>query len=365
VIKKLLAACAVVALVVGVLVLALGCGGSGSSTLSNDALAKVGSVQITQAQYDKRLAAFEKQLGTRVPDKTTQPYEYKVFQQQVLEYMVTLEIAKQKMAGLDVAVTDYDIQTQIDQIKAMFSGDEAAFASALQQQNLTLDDLTSNLREQSIINGVVNVVTKDATVTTADAQAYYDAHVNDFTVAETRQTRHILFAPKNTADPSATPTQADWDAAKALAEKVRQQIVDGADFAAMAKQYSDDPGSKDSGGDLGGIKKDGSTVAEFEAAVFALKQGELSQPVKTQYGYHLIDVTQIDPARTQTFAEVKDTIINGDSSGTFAGLLSERKQALWNAWMTKIRTELGVVYKDGWVPATTTTTAGATTTTAK
>ena len=344
--KKLLAAGGVVVLLMALLGPASGCGGGGSATLPKGAMAQVGSVTITQDQYDKKLADLEKQLGSRVPNKQTQADQYKIFQQQVLEYMVTLQIAEQKQASLQVTVTDEQIQTQIDQIKAMFGGDEAKFADALKQQNLTLEELKVNLQEQLLVDGAISAVTVDATVASAAAQAYYDAHKADFKVPESRLTRHILFAPKTT-DASTTPTDAEWAEAKARADKIRKDIMNGADFGQMAKENSDDAGTKDLGGDLGEVQK-GAMVAEFEEATFALKEGEISQPVKTQYGYHLIQVQAITAATTLTFADAKDQI------GT--QLLDEQKQKMWQDWLAKTKKELNVAYKDGWAPAASTTT---------
>ncbi len=273
----------------------------------------------------------------------------------VLEYLVTLEIAKQKQAENKVTVDDKDIQTQIDQIKAMFSNDETAFANALKQQNLTLDSLKQNLEEQTLLNKSVDVVTKDATTTAAQVQSYYEAHKADYVTGETRTARHILFAPKvdtstasSNASSTAQPTQADWDKAKALAERVRAEIVAGADFAAEAKKYSDDPGTKDNGGELGAVPK-GEMVKEFDDVLFSLKKGEISQPVKTQYGYHLIQVTEITPAKQQTLDEVRAQIQSQ--------LLDQEKKAIWNAWLAKAKEQLHVVYKQGMEPTTTTTAA--------
>jgi parvulin-like peptidyl-prolyl isomerase len=197
----------------------------------------------------------------------------------------------------------------------------------------------------------MSAVTVDATVTTAAAQAYYDANKADFKVPESRLTRHILFAPKTT-DASTTPTDAAWAEAKARADKIRKDIMNGSDFGQMAKENSDDAATKDLGGDLGEVQK-GAMVAEFEAAAFALKEGEVSQPVKTEYGYHLIQVQAITAATTQTFAEARDQID--------AQLLDEQKQTMWEAWLAKMERELNVTYKDGWAPVAATTTTTATT----
>jgi parvulin-like peptidyl-prolyl isomerase len=104
--------------------------------------------------------------------------------------------------------------------------------------------------------------------------------------------------PTPTPDPAATPTPAPRSEEQALAliNEVKQQLDAGADFATLARQYSEDTGSKDQGGELGWFGK-GQMVAEFETAAYALQPGQVSEPVKTQFGYHLIKLEERDPAR--------------------------------------------------------------------
>jgi foldase protein PrsA len=283
------------------LVLAMAVAGCGTGA-SKTAMAQVGQTVITEDQFSKKLAEFEAEYAGQVPDQEADPAGYLDFQRSVLAYMVGLEVVQQKAAALNLAtVTDYDVQNQIDQIrKQSFSGDQTQFDAALKQQNMTLAQLQQSVKEQLLIQRAFSAVTRDVTtVPEADVQAYYNAHKADFYQQETRTARHILIAPlsasSSTTDAStagtttttSAPTQADWDAAKAKAEKIRAEIVAGADFAAEAKQYSDDPGTKDSGGELGTISP-GDMVAGFDEAVFSLKLGEISQPVKTEYGYHII-----------------------------------------------------------------------------
>jgi foldase protein PrsA len=345
-VRKSLAAGVVVALLLLVLGYALGCGSSGAAGLAKDAMAQVGGVTITQDQYSKELADVEKQLGSRVPDKQAKADDYKAFERQVLDYMVTILILQQKQAALNVSVPDAVVQAQIDKIRAMFGGDEAKYQDALKVQNMTEDELRANLGEQLLLQGVRDAVAIDATVTTAEVQSYYAAHKDEYKVSESRLTSHILFAPVP-LDSSTTATQADWDAAKARADKVRKQITSGADFAQMAKENSDDAGTKDLGGSLGEVQR-GTMVAEFEEAAFALAVNKVSEPVKTESGYHLILVTQVTPASTQTFDEVKDQI------GT--QLLDAKRQQAWLDWLAKAKKELAVTYKDGWTPEVTATT---------
>lgn len=150
-------------------------------------------------------------------------------------------------------------------------------------------------------------------------QKLYEAVTGDVsTTAEQVRARHILVAirtpaptPEPTAtggptpdplaspEPTATPTLEPRDEAQALARitEVQQRLSAGEDFAELAKEYSDDPGSKDAGGELGWFARNQGLVPEFEEAAFKLQPGEVSPPVLTQFGYHLIEVEERDPAR--------------------------------------------------------------------
>ena len=133
---------------------------------------------------------------------------------------------------------------------------------------------------------------------------------------------------------------------KAEAEKVRALLAadnTDANWKKVAKQYSIDPGSKNSGGSLGNFPK-GRMVKPFENAAFALKVDEISQPVKTQFGYHVIEVTKKTPGSSQTFAQAKATIEQQ---------LKYQKQATaWDAWLKQALKDAGVVYAAGFDPAT-------------
>ncbi|MGI4758605.1 MAG: peptidylprolyl isomerase, partial [Janthinobacterium lividum] len=127
-------------------------------------------------------------------------------------------------------------------------------------------------------------------VTDADLQAYYNAHKADYHVDNQVKVRHILITVPAGAD---AKTDA---AAKAKAQDLLTKIRGGADFAALAKANSNDPGSKDSGGELGYVKADGTMVPAFQNAAMALKAGQTSDLVKTQFGYHIIQAEARDDA---------------------------------------------------------------------
>jgi peptidyl-prolyl cis-trans isomerase D len=135
----------------------------------------------------------------------------------------------------------------------------------------------------------------------AEIEKYYTAHAAEFQQPEQARARHILIRPKR-------EDATGWNEALTRAQDVHAKAVAaGADFAALARQYSEDPGSKESGGDLGWFAR-GRMVKEFEDAVFALKPGEVSGPVKSQFGYHVIRLEERKAASTRPLVEVRDII---------------------------------------------------------
>jgi peptidyl-prolyl cis-trans isomerase D len=172
--------------------------------------------------------------------------------------------------------------------------DVAAYYKAHGQQFMTPEKVSLayvDLDEATLAKQV-------AAPTDADLQAIYQQQIDSFKQGETRTARHILIAV-NGKDP-----QADA-AAKAKAEDVLKQLKAGGDFAKLAAKYSDDPGSKNQGGDLGKVSR-GVMVKPFEDALFAIaKPGDIVGPVRTQFGYHIIQLEGIDAGNIKTFSEVK------------------------------------------------------------
>ena len=139
-------------------------------------------------------------------------------------------------------------------------------------------------------------------VTDAEIQSYYDQHKDQYQVKDQAKVRHILIAVPAGAD---AKTDA---AAKAKAEDILKQIKAGGNFAELAGKFSDDPGSKTQGGELGWLNP-GQTVPEFDKVAFSLAPGQTSGVVKTQFGYHILQVEDKKTAHLQPLAEVKATIV--------------------------------------------------------
>ncbi len=166
-------------------------------------------------------------------------------------------------------------------------------------------------------------------VSESDIQAYYNGHQDQFKVPAQVKTRHILISAPKGAD-----TATD-NAAKAKAQDVLKQLQSGAKFADLAKKYSDDPGSKDQGGELPLIPTSQLDPAYAQAAM-ALNPGQTSGLVRSQFGYHIIQTEQKEPAHTKSLAEVHDSIV--------AALESEKAAAAAQTYANQLATE---ARKDG------------------
>ena len=175
-------------------------------------------------------------------------------------------------------------------LEAFFKKNAARYATAVpEERKITYFAFTPN----DVPGGVPQP-------TQQQIQAYYSAHHSEYQVPEQARSRHILIKVAAGAD---AKTDA---AAKAKAEDILKQLKAGGDWNALAKKYSDDPGSKDKGGELGFAQRK-SMVPEFDNAIFTQKIGDI-KIVKSQFGYHIVQVEERQTAHTQALNEVLPTI---------------------------------------------------------
>lgn len=322
-----------------VTVVAAGCGGT--DEVPADAVAVVDGTTISRATLDDLLARAKKSYTAQkraFPKAGTS--EYQSLQTQAVAFLVQREEYAKQAEKLGIDVTEAQVTKKIDEVrKQYYSGDQAKFEKELKAQGYTVETLREDVRAQLVTEGIYNKITKDVKVSDADLQKYYGDNKDKYTVTESRDVRHILVKTKAEAD------------------KLHAELVNGADFATLAKQNSLDPGSKNLGGKLTVAR--GQTVAAFDKAAFSLKTNELSQPVKTQFGYHLIQpLADVKPGSVTPFAQVKDQIKTQ--------LESERKNAAVTKWVSDIQKEYKdkVTYATGFEPPDTSATdTGATSTT--
>jgi parvulin-like peptidyl-prolyl isomerase len=324
-------------LVAIVALLAAGCGGGGNGDVSKDDVAVVGDQEITRAQFDQLLSQAKKSYATqkRQFPKAGTP-EYEQLKNQAIQYLVQRAEFSQKAGDLDIDVSDKQVDDRLAQIKKQYFGNsDSKYQKQLKQQGLTEDQVREDIKAQLVSEAIFKKVTADVKVSDADVKKYYDEHKQQYGVPEQRDIAHILVKKK------------------ALADQLYQQVQAGANFSALAKKYSQDPGSKKQGGKLTVSK--GQTVAPFDQTAFLLRTGQVSHPVKTEFGYHIIKaLSPIKPAKTTPYKQVKESIRQQ--------LGQQKKNEAMTKWVDDVKKEFAkkVHYQVGFAPPATAT--GATTT---
>ena len=199
---------------------------------------------------------------------------------------------------------DYAVLTQADILKGLHPTEQEL--KAFYDRNKTTYN-NSIPEKRQIKYAIVETAKPAATsVTDQDLQAYYDRHRDEYRLPEQVKVTHILIKTP-LPGPDGKVDERGVEAARKKAEDVLKQVKAGGDFAKLAGQYSDDPGSAKNGGELDWIGR-GRTVPEFEKAAFSLPKGQTSDLVKSGYGFHIIRVEDKQDAHVKTLAEVKSEI---------------------------------------------------------
>lgn len=209
----------------------------------------------------------------------------------VVDNIIRLNEQQRQISVSPVALHQFELQAQVD---------DAAVLKYYEQNALEFQ-----VAEQAKVEYVrlsVEALMLKINISKDELRKYYDDHLGEFGSPEELRAAHILISANDTAP------QAEQDSAKDKAEKLLEQVrANPANFAELAKNNSDDPGSAANGGDLGWFGR-GMMVKPFEDAVFALKKGEISGLVKTDFGFHIIRLQDIKPSRALAFDEVRESI---------------------------------------------------------
>jgi parvulin-like peptidyl-prolyl isomerase len=315
---------------ISLVLVAAGCGGTSSASLSSNDVAVAGSKQISKDQFqslmDRAKTSYTAQKRPFPKPGTT---EYEQLKSQAISFLIQRAEFEQEAADLGVKITDQKVDKRIQQLKTQFyGGSDKRYEKALEQQGLTADQAKEEVRNQLISEELFKKVTADVKVSPKEIRAYYDAHKTQYQQPESRDVRHILVQKKP------------------LADQLYAQLKAGANFATLAKKYSKDPGSAANGGKLTVAR--GQTVPAFDKTAFALKKGELSQPVKTQYGYHIIQaLSDVKPAQKTPLSKVQKSIKTQ--------LGDQQKRDAMTKWVDdtkKSYCKSRIKYQVGYTPAT-------------
>lgn len=226
---------------------------------------------------------------------------------QAVDQLITERLVNRAATAANIQVTDEDIDKELEPIKASFPDDET-FNMQLEMAGFTLDSFKEQIAMQVRLEKLVE---PQVEVTEEDLQAYYDQNKAQYETGEQVRASHILVDTKEEAD------------------EILALIEGGADFAELAKERSKD-GSAAQGGDLNFFGR-GQMVAPFEEAAFALEIGEVSDVVESQFGFHIIKLTDKKAAGTATFEEkkeeIRETVTQQKMSQRMSAYLEELRSA--------------------------------------
>jgi peptidyl-prolyl cis-trans isomerase C len=321
--------------------------------------------EITEGEVvegvERANAAQAAQMGGPAPEVEPGSPEFEAAKAQVVPQLLTVDLARAYARENDIRVSEEDVQAEVDAAREQVAqqaaqqaeaagqeppNPEEAFQQALEQFGFTEESFREEVRTGLLVQSVQGEAVGDVGPTEEEVRNYYDENREaQFTNPETRCIRHILFAsggaPGETTGSSAEQ-EAATEEARAEAEDVKRQIEDGGDFAELARENSDDPGSGEQGGDLG-CNPSGGFVPEFDEAAFGAEEGELLGPVETEFGFHLIEVTEIRPPGETPFEEVRPQIEEQ--------LSGEQQATEFDAWIQDQLERRNVKYLPGYDPA--------------
>jgi len=264
------------------------------------------TVTINGATLPKEAIAFELQRlvkfhSEHMPAEQVQAQLPEITKKAV-EQAIGARLLMDEANRLDIPVPDSEIEKRLNHIADDLGGIDQ-LKDRLAGQGITLDAFRENIRRGAKVDLLIERITAGIPdPSEADLRAHFDAHRDEYTRAERVLAQHILIAPDGDSGHA-------LDEARAIITDLQSQLKSGADFALLASQHSHCPSGQQDGGSLGWFSR-GMMVPEFENAVFAMANDELSEPVQTQFGWHLIKRLDHEPSSPADFEESRDSILD-------------------------------------------------------
>jgi peptidyl-prolyl cis-trans isomerase C len=263
-----------------------------------EVVASVNGQNITKQQLQELFNAAIQASGAKIGDLNAQQQlggYTQLLQDLIMDKLVAEAASSEK-------VSDADVDAELTKIKGQFP-DEKAFQDQIAQAGMTPEKLKENIRTGLQQSRWMKSQVKSSEVTDDQAKTFYESNIKEFEQPETVKASHILFM----VDPDASADVVKQKEEAAM--KAAARATAGEDFTKLAKELSEEPGASESGGDLGFFPKD-RMVPEFAEVAFLQKVGDISKPVKTQFGWHVIKVTDKKEAGTVPFDQVKEQVVS-------------------------------------------------------
>jgi parvulin-like peptidyl-prolyl isomerase len=254
-----------------------------------DVIATVNGEKVFRKNLDRRLSVL-KRMNQEVTRST---------QMLVVNQLTKKVLLKQFVEGQNIEVSKEEIQGEVEKIKFFLksnpSAAEKSLKEILESKGSSISELEAEVTRTLALSKYL-----DKEVSDDEKRSYFDANKNAFNGERVRAS-HVLI------DTRKMKTDAELEGAKQKIGDIKKEIDNGADFAEMAKKYSDCP-SAEKGGDLNFFQRKGSMVEEFAKVAFSMEVGEVSEPVKTPFGYHIIKVTDREEGKDVSYEDVSDMV---------------------------------------------------------
>jgi parvulin-like peptidyl-prolyl isomerase len=257
-------------------------------------IAKGNGFEIKQSELDEVMTGIKSSAAAQ--GQTIPPEQLVGYEVQMLNRLIQIQILLQKATDEDKAAGKAKADTQLAALLER-AGSQEVFERQLKAVGITPDELRAKVTQEATATATL---TRELGVSTADdstVKDFYTAHPEDFEQPEMVHVRHILLLTMD-SDTRAPLPDNQIKAKRAQIDDILKRARAGEDFATLARQYSEDPGSKDDGGELPPFGHNGQMVPEFEAAAFALETNQISDVVTTSYGYHIIKLLDKTPSTT-------------------------------------------------------------------
>lgn len=249
--------------------------------------------------------------GERITKKELYDTLVGVYGESAVDNLVTKVVIDKEADKRNVKVKDSEIDAEVATYEESYGGEEG-LKSALEASGLTLADLKEDIETNIKIE---KLMAEDIEITEDEVKAYYEENKSNFDTPESIEVSHILVEDKETA------------------QEILDKLKAGEDFSKLAKEYSTDTATAEKGGELGFITS-GEMVEEFEKAAFALKVGEISDIVKTDYGYHIIKATDYKEAKESTYEDSKELAKEA--------ALAEKISSEYSTWVQELKTKYDI-----------------------
>jgi peptidyl-prolyl cis-trans isomerase C len=300
---------------------------------TNDIAVTVNGSVITEAEVDARLKPYLDRAAGRIDPNMLEQYK-KRLRAQALDGMILERIMDEQVKNAGITVSDNDVNEKIGELLTQQGMTIDGLKSLLTAQGQSLDEFNRQMKKGLAYEKFVDKQVGPVEINDADALEYYKQNEEDYNTPEQVRASHILIKVSPTA------TEEEKAAAKTRMEKLLKEIKEGSDFATLARENSDCP-SKVKGGDLGFFER-GAMVKPFEDAAFGMKPGQMSDVIETQFGYHIIKVTDRKTAGVTPFEKEKPEIIKT--------LQQVKKGESFRKYIAKLKAEAKVVYPPGKEP---------------